>query len=165
MTYTFPIAFLLCLGGIAAEAHAQSLSRSVTLATWVQPMARLTLSSNSINFPDADPDLVPLIPASGGPITVTAKARGTRNAVVILTMQASDNLRSGVNVLPVSLITWTSTGAGFVGGTASQTTAQTVGSWTGSGVRVGNQLFRFQNSWFHPPGIYTVSLVYTLTAP
>lgn len=156
---TFALALTVADGAAAQEAV------SATLSSSMPPLARLSLSANNLNFPDADPDLVPQIPSSGGPITITAKARAQSGGMVTLTVQASDDLRSGVDILPVSLITWTASGPGFINGTMSRTSAQLVATWVGSGVRSGTQTFRFENRWTHPSGIYTVSLVYTLTAP
>lgn len=129
------------------------------------PLARLSLSANSLSFPDADPDLVPQVPSAGGPITITTKARAQSDGLVTLTVQADDDLRSGVNVLPVSLISWAGSGPGFVSGTLTRGQPQLVGSWVGSGVRVGTLTFRFENRWTHSSGIYTVTLTYTLSAP
>ena len=108
---------------------------------------------------------VPQVPASGGPITITAKARAANNGLVTLTVQASDDLRSGLDVLPAALITWIGSGPGFVNGTLSRTTAQVVGTWVGSGVHTGTQTFRFENRWTHPAGTYSVTLIYTLASP
>ena len=163
MIRTAAVTFALVLT-VAAGAAAQE-AVSATLSSSMPPLARLSLSANNLNFPDADPDLVPQIPSSGGPITITAKARAQSGGMVTLTVQASDDLRSGVDMLPVSLITWTASGPGFINGTMSRTSAQLVATWVGSGVRSGTQTFRFENRWTHPSGIYTVSLVYTLTAP
>jgi hypothetical protein len=163
MIRTAAVTFALVLT-VAAGAAAQE-AVSATLSSSMPPLARLSLSANNLNFPDADPDLVPQIPSSGGPITITAKARAQSGGMVTLTVQASDDLRSGVDILPVSLITWTASGPGFINGTMSRTSAQLVATWVGSGVRSGTQTFRFENRWTHPSGIYTVSLVYTLTAP
>jgi hypothetical protein len=135
------------------------------LSAGVTGLARLSLSTNSITFPDADPDMVPQVPALPGPITITAKARASQNALVTLTVQAGDDLRSGVNVLPASLVTWTGSGPGVVAGTLSATTPQLVASWTGSGTRTGTQAYQFENRWTHPTGTYTVSLLYTLSVP
>jgi hypothetical protein len=157
--------FLVVALIVAAAASAAAQSASATLSANITPTARLSFSSNSLVFPDADPDLVPKISALSGPITITAKALAARDGVVTLTVQASDDLRSGVTVLPASMITWTATGVGFVPGTMSASTPQVVGSWTGSGVRTGTQTYYFENRWTHPSGIYTVTLVYTLTAP
>lgn len=148
---------------MAAGAAAQAVS--ATLSASMPPLARLSVSTNSISFPDADPDLMPQVVSTGGPVTITAKARAATNSTVTLTVQADDDLRSGVAVLPVSLITWTATGPGFVNGTVSRTAPQTVGTWAGSGVRSGTLSFLFENRWTHPSGIYTVTLLYTLSAP
>jgi hypothetical protein len=144
---------------VAAQASTATLSASVTT------VAKLTLSTTSLSFPDADPDSIPQIPSSGGPLLITAKARANPGAQVTLTVQASDELRSGVSVLPASNITWTATGAGFVAGTLSASAPVTVATWTGSGVRSGTQQLYFRNLWTHPTGTYTVSLLYTLSAP
>lgn len=150
---------------LAVSVAAEAQSTSATVSASMPPLARLSLSANNLSFPDADPDLVPHVLASGGPVTLTAKARAAHDGLVTLTVQASDDLRSGIDVLPASFITWTGSGPGFVNGTLSRTTAQVVGSWLGSGVRIGTQTFRFENRWTHPAGIYTVTLVYTLSAP
>jgi hypothetical protein len=128
-------------------------------------LAKLSISSNTVTFTDADPDTVPLIPASSGPLTVTVKARSTAGSTVRLTIFALDNLRSGLNTIPASNLTWTTTGAGFVAGTVTRFSAQTLGTWTGSGVNIGTQSYRFQNSWTYVPGTYTLLLFYTLSAP
>ena len=160
-TLTHSLVFIVAVAGQAAAQE----SATATLSSNMPSMARLSLSANSVSFPDADPDLVPQVVSSGGPITITAKARAESNGQVTLTVQAGDDLRSGISVLPVSLITWTASGPGFVNGTVSRTSAQLVGSWVGSGVRAGSQTYRFENRWTHPAGIYTVTLTYTLTAP
>ena len=106
-----------------------------------------------------------MVQASSGPVTITAKGRARAGSTVTLTVQASADLRSGVNTIPASAITWTAAGPGFVPGTLSASAAQLVGSWTGSGVRIGTQDYRFQNLWTYRTGTYTVSLLYTLTSP
>lgn len=136
-----------------------------TLSANLGGRAKLAFSSTSLSFPGADPDLVPQVAALTGPVTVTAKARASFGGTVVLTVLAADDLRSGVNIIPVDALTWTSTGAGFVGGTMSRTSPQTVGSWSGSGVRTGTQQFLFRNLWAYSTGTYTVTLNYTLSAP
>lgn len=150
---------------LVAPAAAPAQTATGTLSVILGSQARLSFSSTAITFPDADPDLVPLVPAAQGPVTVTAKARATRHSQVLLTLQSADDLRSGTTVLPASLITWNATGSGFVNGTLSRTAQQVVGAWTGSGIRSGTQSFRFENRWTHPAGLYSVTLVYTLSAP
>jgi hypothetical protein len=152
--------------GLAAgiePAASQQVTDTATLNATFSGLARLTFSSSNVSFPDADPDSVPNIPAVQGPIAITAKARTTPNGTVTLTVQASDDLRSGVNTIPASNITWTSTGAGFTNGTLSAAAPQLVASWTASGVRTGTQTFFFRNLWSYPTGIYTLTMTYTLT--
>jgi hypothetical protein len=139
-------------------------SATATLSVNVGSHARLAFNSTTLVFPDADPDQVPLVPGSPA-ITITAKARTPANAQVTLTVQAADDLRSGVTTIPASLITWDGSGDGFVSGVLSQASPQLVASWTGSGMRAGAQSFAFQNSWTHPPGTYSVTFIYTMSMP
>ncbi len=150
----------LMLGAARAEAQ----TSVGTLNTTVSGMARLTLSSTSLTFPDADPDTVPQVPPTQGPITITAKARAAAAGAVTLTVLAANDLRSGLSTIPATSITWTTTGPGFVAGTLSATVANTVAIWTGPGVRTGTQSFLFRNSWTYPTGTYTLTMTYTLTA-
>lgn len=149
----------------APAARAAAQAATATMSANVGPLAKLTLSTASASFPDADPDAVPQIPTAGGPILITAKSRANPGMQVLLTLQAADDLRSGINVIAASNVTWTASGAGFVAGTLSKITPVTVATWTGSGVHTGSQQLYFRNLWTHPTGTYTVSLLYTLSAP
>jgi hypothetical protein len=157
------LCLLIATLAIAVPAEAQTATS--TFSANLGGIAKLSLSSTTLAFPDADPDTVPLVPAAGGAITITAKARASLAATVTLTVLASDDLRSGVDTIPASALTWMASGAGFVNGTTSRATPQIVGSWTGSGVRTGTQTYRFQNSWSYRTGTYSVSLLYTLVSP
>ena len=154
------IGFALFLWPAAAAAQ----SDTATLNASVSGLARLSLSSGSMTFADADPDAVPFVPASPPALSITAKARATEGGEVTLTVLATDDLRSGVDTIPASAISWTASGPGFVPGTLSSTAEQLVASWPGSGVRTGSQSFRFQNLWTHPIGTYTLTMVFTLSA-
>ena len=159
------LAAVLAWTAAAPAARAAAQAATATLSANVGTTAKLTLSTATASFPDADPDAVPQIPHAGGPILITAKSRANPGLQVVLTVQALDDLRSGVNVIPASNITWTATGAGFVAGTLSKLSPVTVAAWTGSGVRSGSQQLYLRNLWTHPTGTYTVSLLYTLSAP
>jgi hypothetical protein len=145
--------------------HAASLSRTATATATITAVAKLTMSSTSIAFPDADPDTTPAIPASGGEITITAKARTTIGNTVTLVVQAANDLKSGLDTILATQLTWTATGAGFVAGTMSKTAAQPVASWTSSGSWSGTQSYTLLNSWTYATGTYSTTLTYTLTAP
>ena len=82
-----------------------------------------------------------------------------------LTVLAAGDLTSGTDTIAISNVTWTATGAGFVAGTMNKTTAQSAGSWTGSGNRSGTFSYFLANSWSYPTGSYTATTTYTLTAP
>lgn len=145
-------------------ASAASDSRVLTVNSTVSPRATLILSTNTISFPDADPDSTPSIQASQNPVSVTARVRTGSNSTATLQVQAAGDLTSGSNTISVSAITWTSTGAGFVGGTMN-TAPQAVGSWNGPGERIGSLSFALANSWLYATGTYSTSITYTLTAP
>jgi hypothetical protein len=44
-------------------------------------------------------------------------------------------------------------------------TAQTVGTWTGSGNPAGSHTYVLANSWAYATGVYTTTLNYTLSVP
>jgi hypothetical protein len=155
---------VLALSAVAAR-DASAQTRTATMTAAVNGLARLTLSATGVSFADANPDLVPLVPGTPSPLVLTVKARTTLNATLRLSVLASDDLRSGVRTIPATTITWTATGAGFVAGTLSRTTPQTVGTWVNSGARTGNQSLFFANSWTHPIGTYTLTMTYTLSSP
>ena len=159
------IVFILFVVVLAAgRTPVAGQTQNATLNASINGLARLSLSSAAITFPDADPDTVPSIQAAQGPITLTAKARTSANGTVTLTVLASDHLRSGVNTIPASNITWVTSGSGFSSGTLSAATAQIVAAWTGSGVRTGTQTFFFKNLWSYATGIYTLTMTFTLSA-
>ena len=152
---------IAALTAVPASAQTATATFSANFAGF----AKFSLSSTTVTFPDADPDTVPQVPASSGPLTITVKTRATPGTTVRLTILATDNLRSGVNTIPATALTWTTTGAGYVGGTVNSFAAQTLGSWMDSGINVGTQNYLFQNSWNYVPGTYNVVLMYTLAAP
>ena len=164
MGYPARFALLFCLVFLTGIAPASAQSDTATLNASINSQARLSFSTVSITFPDADPDTVPNIPALQGPITINAKARTSVNGAVTLTIQANDQLRSGLDTLPASQVTWTATGSGFTNGTLSAASAQVVAAWTGSGVHTGTQTFFFRNLWSYPTGTYTLTMTFTLSA-
>jgi hypothetical protein len=166
MRTTGSLVIALCgLLAAAPVAHAASQTQNVTGTATVAALAKLSLSTSSITFPDADPDTTPSIAPSQGAITIIAKGRTSLGTTVTLTVLASDDFRAGTATILVNNLTWTATGAGFVAGTMSKTAAQTVGSWTDSGNRSGTQSYLLQNSWNYATGTYSLTLAYTLTAP
>jgi hypothetical protein len=98
-------------------------------------------------------------------MTVDVKGRTSAGSNVTLTVFSNQDLTSGSDAIGIANLTWTATGTGFAAGTMNKTTAQTVGSWTGSGSRAGAVTLKLANSWAYNAGSYTATLTYTLTAP
>ena len=148
----------------STTAYAQaSAPAALNVSVNVNAKAKLTLGTASIAFADADPDVTPTLTSAGVSFDVKARTSSTGN--VTLTVLASGDLASATSAIAINNLTWSSTGAGFVAGTANKTTAQSVGSWTGSGNPTGSQVFSLPNSWTYNTGTYAVTLNYTLTAP
>lgn len=150
---------LILMAGVASAQGVDT--KNLTINATVAARASLTLGQAAINFPDADPDTTPSIPATENAVSVTVKARTGAASNVTLTHLAAGDL----GVIPIGNVTWTATGAGFQAGTMSSTVAQTAGSWTGPGTRNGTFSYFLANSWDYAPGNYSVSSTYTLTAP
>lgn len=144
---------------------AGSRTRTATVSVTMSALAKLSLSRATLSFPDADPDTTPNIPATGGAIGITAKARTTLGSTVTLTVRAANDLKSGTDTIAVTNLEWTGSGSGFVPGTMSATADQTVATWTTSGVFIGSQAYTLVNAWTYPTGSYSTTLTYTLTAP
>lgn len=152
---------VLVLTGTVAFAAVDT--KNVTVNATVSATAKLTLSSLTVNFPDADPDTTPTITVAA--IDITAKGKTSTGSNITLTVLASDDLKAGTDVIGIANITWAVTGAGFVAGTMDKSVAQSLGSWANSGNRTGTQTYSLTNSWAYATGAYTTSVLYTLTAP
>ncbi len=150
--------------GMSAVSWAVTDQETLTINATVSAKAKLTLGVAAINFADADPDTLPSIPAGENPVSVTVKAQTGVASTVTLTVAADGDLDSGTDTIDITNVTWTATGAGFVGGTMN-TSAQSAGSWTGSGQQTGTFSYSLANSWDYNAGSYTQTVVYTLTAP
>jgi hypothetical protein len=157
-------ASLIGVLGVAAVARGQNPA-NVAVTFVVDARATLTLSTATLTFPNSDPDTVLQIPASQGPVAITAKGRTAPGNQIILSVLASDDFRSGMNVIPINALTWTASGAGFIGGTMSRTLAQRVALFNTCGVFAGTQTYALANSWTYATGSYGVTLTYTLSAP
>jgi hypothetical protein len=156
-------AAVVLLGSSSAFAQ-QTANASIAVTANVNAKAKLTLGTAAINFADADPDVTPIF--TSAPVTVDVRSRTSAAGNVTLTVLASGDLTSGSNVIAIGTLSWTATGLGFTGaGANNKTTAQTLGSWTGSGNPSGTQTLSLPNLWSYNTGTYTVTLNYTLTAP
>ncbi len=142
------------LGGVAQ----QPLTVNVTVVA----RAKLTVSPLTINFPSANPDITPSVHADNL-VNVTAGSRTT--AAGTLDILAHGDLISGSYTIPIGNVTWTATGQGFQGGTMNKTTSQRVANFGASGSYSGALDFVLANSWLYPPGNYSITATFTLTAP
>ena len=155
----------LALTALAAGASASSDSKTLRINATVGGRAKLTISPLTINFPDADPDLVNRIPATENSVTVTSAMRTGPNEFSDLTCLADGNLVSGPNTIPISRVSWRAGGAGYRNGTMSAIVPRTAGRWRGPGTMGGTFDFFLLNSWTYNVGNYTQTVVYTLTVP
>lgn len=161
----FILMLLGILGGWVSEAAAFSTNTTIDVSAAIDSAAQLTITPSAINFRDADPSVMPSIPANENPVSVTAYAQTTGNKTVTLTVIAAGDLVSGNDTILINNVTWTATGNGFLGGTMSKTTPQTAGRWHRSGTRMGTFSFFLNNSWSYATGNYTQTVTYTLTSP
>ena len=147
----------------ASVASAQSTG-NINVQVNVNARAKLVIGgTGTITFADADPDSTPTF--NSGAISLDVKARTPFNAPVSLTVQANGDFANGSATIPLNTLAWTVTGGGFQAGSSNKDTAQTVGSWTGSGDRAGTHTYTLPNLWSYSTGTYAVQLNYTLVTP
>jgi hypothetical protein len=149
-------------------ALAASANETVTINATVAARARLTITPTTINFPDADPDVVNPIPANENAVDFSAKVRTGPTGAVTLTCLANGDLTDGGTgaTIPIAGVTWTvAGGADFVPGTMSSAASQNVAGWTGPAQKNGQLNFFLANDWSYAVGSYTQTVDYTLTAP
>jgi hypothetical protein len=132
--------------------------------------ATLTINTASISFPNADPGVVPTVPANENPVGVTASVQIEDGSTATLTATAAGDLVSGSDTIAINSVRWIVTGSpgntgGLVAGTMSKSAPVLAGSWTQSGTYTGSFLFYLANSWSYATGTYSQTVTYTVTAP
>lgn len=142
---------------VPTDARAQSFTTTATFV--VGDQAKLKIASSALTFPNANPDSVGRVPADRS-LTVTASIR-FKTGQAVLTAIATDDLRSGMNVIGISALKWTASGSGFMGGSMART-AVTVGTWASSGSYTGTLTFTLDNSWTYAVGDYGTTVTFTL---
>lgn len=146
--------------------NAITTTSNLTINATVSARASLTISTNNITFPAADPDTTSSIEANENPVTVTCKGQTSQGSTITLTCRAQGDLVEGGGAsIDIDNVTWTHTGSGYQDGTMSTSTDVSVGSWTNSGNRSGDLYFYLANSWSYNVGSYSATVVYTLTVP
>lgn len=126
----------------------------------------LTVTPKNVSFPSADPDAVPVVTAQ--PLTVRYQVRGNGNQTWRLTVLAAGNLVAGGTSIDIGNVSWTAAPSPpFQAGTLSSTVEQTVASGTGDvqPPRSGTLVFQVNNLWTYSVGVFTQTIVFTLSAP
>ena len=161
-TLCMTAAAVLLSAGVAG-AQTTLGSQNVTATAFVGNQARLTVTG-TVTFPDSDPDTVPSIPATG-PVSVAARARVAPSTQLDVTVRAGSSFFDpGTDSIPATALSWTASGAPFVGGSMA-TTDQSVATWTGPANQTGDQNYSLTNAWTYVPGTYNLTLIYTLSTP
>ena len=132
-----------------------------------QPGPKLDISITPVTttFPLSDPDTVPIVAAT--PVQITYRIRQNEGPWT-LTVLANGDLLAGPSTVDISNVTWVATPAPpFQNGVLSKTVAQRLASGTGTvnPARQGQVTFRLANAWNYTAGLYTQTIVFTLTAP
>ena len=148
------VAVLIGCGlGLPPTAAAQRLELEITPAV--------------IAFPLSDPDVVPVV--SAAPVQVRYRIRQNQgNRPWLLTVRANGDLVSSSASVDISNVTWVASPAPpFQNGTLSRTVDRTVASGTGNvtPMATGSLTFRLANSWTYDSGLYTQTVVFTLSTP
>jgi hypothetical protein len=126
----------------------------------------LTISPAVVAIPTADPDTVPVV--SSAPVSVQYRVRQNNRQTWLLTVQANGDLESGESTIDISAVSWTAAPSPpFQNGTLSKTTAITVATGAGNvaSAATGAITFMLANSWTYDTGLYTQTLVFTLSTP
>ena len=148
-----------------AQAASSTATATQTITANINSAASLTLGSPTITFTSTSSTGTTPATEGGNSFSVSAQARTGSSSTVTLTVLAGGDLTSGGNTIAINNVTWTATGTGYANGTLNKTTAQSVGSWTGSGLYNGTMSFFLANSNSYAVGTYTATITYTLTAP
>ncbi len=140
-------------------------TKSIVMKARIEKAAKLIVDTNTIVFPNMDPDEAKQVPSIQNDVKVTVKARTGRTSPVNLNIIADGDLISGPDMIPVQNVIWQASGEGFMNGILSKSTVQTAGSWNGSGIRQGAFRYYLNNSWNYQKGEYQVTVTYTVTTP
>jgi hypothetical protein len=126
----------------------------------------LSIAPSIIVFATDDPDTMPVITSPA--VQVTYRIQQNNFNPWVLSVLAGGDLVSGSATVDISNISWVATPSPpFQSGVMSKTVAQRVASGTGNVANLsqGQITFRLANSWNYAVGLYTQTVVFTLTAP
>lgn len=140
-------------------------TKSVVVKANIGEIVKVVVDTNSITFPNSDPDETKRVPALENNVKVTVKARTGGLSTVTLKIIADGDLVSGADTIPIENVIWQASGEGFRSGTLSKSNLQTAGAWKGSGIHEGVFGYYLLNSWNFLKGNYQATITYTLTSP
>ena len=126
----------------------------------------ISISPQTISFPLADPDTVPIVTSVSAQLTF--RVRQNSDQPWTMTVLAMGDLISGLSTVDISSVSWIATPAPpFQNGTLSKTVAQRLAGGIGNlnPTATGQIAFRLANSWNYTAGLYTQTIVFTLAAP
>lgn len=152
---------------IPPKTSADTKQVQLTIKAEVKNLSKLELNTTTISFDmgSLSPDDAPIISSPSSQISLICKARAGGNNKITLTVMATNDLVSGSDIISINNINWIATGSGFIDGTMDKTSSQTIGTWTGSGVRSGTITFRLINRWEYARGDYGTTALFTLITP
>jgi hypothetical protein len=156
------ILYAVCL--FSGISFANTDTKTLVIKAKIDKVAKLIVDTNTVTFPNMNPDEINQVPAIQNDVKVTVKARTGSTSPVNLNIVADGDLVSGPDMIPVQNVTWQASGPGFLSGTLSKSSVL-AGSWSGSGVRQGSFRYFLNNSWNYQKGEYQVTVTYTLTTP
>lgn len=140
-------------------------TKSIVIKVKIEKVAKVIVDTNTITFPNMDPDETRQVPAIQKDIKVIVKVRTGSTSPVNLNIIADGDLASESDMIPVQNVIWQASGQGFMSGTLSKSTVQTAGSWKSSGAREGVFRYYLNNSWNYQRGEYQATVTYTLATP
>jgi hypothetical protein len=140
-------------------------TKPIIMKAKVEKVAKVIVDTNTVTFPNMDPDETKQIPAVQNDIKVIVKVRTGSTNPVNLNIIADGDLASGSDTIPVQNVIWQVSGQGFISGTLSNSIVQAAGFWRGSGVREGLFRYYLNNSSNYQRGEYQVTITYILTTP
>jgi hypothetical protein len=138
----------------------------LTMAPAAAQRLDLSISPQTISFPLADPDTVPVVSSTTAQLTY--RVRQNNKQPWTLTILAMGDLHSGLSTVDIGSVSWIATPAPpFQNGTLSKVVAQRVAGGVGNinPTATGQIAFRLANSWNYTAGLYTQTIVFTLSAP
>jgi len=148
---------------LPAQSFAAESQKSVNISVRILPRVSLSLSHSHFSLVGSEDD--PVITSQEGPMTVVAKGRTGPNQILLLTVQADQNLEGPRGSIPIQQIAWNARGEGMNNSSQLRLGKQVLGRWAKGGVHKGQVDFALKNDGKLLPGDYRGSVTLTLWSP